>query len=161
MGNFYTDVISQDPRFNSPDLCADLALLEPATRQLAEKIVSDAAAENISLMIFETYRSQARQQALFAKGSTKLKKVGVHHYGLACDIVMSVKGKPSWEGKFAIIGRLAHQNKLIWGGDWGNPAIAHSFIDQPHVQRCTLKRQASLFSGAWYPDADYDPYADT
>jgi hypothetical protein len=33
-------------------------------------------------MIFETYRSQERQQVLFEQGATQLRTVGVHHHGL-------------------------------------------------------------------------------
>jgi hypothetical protein len=49
---------------------------------------------------------------------------------------------------------------MVWGGDWGEPGVAHSFVDSDHVQRLTKGRQASLFSGAWYPDTSYDPYHD-
>ena len=111
-------------------------------------------------MIFETYRSQARQIALFNQGATKLKQVGVHHYGLACDIVKDINGQPSWKGDFSMLGALAKHHKLIWGGDWGTPGSVHTFVDTDHVQRATIGRQAGLFNGDWYPDANYDPYAD-
>ncbi len=82
------------------------------------------------------------------------------HYGLACDIVREVAGEPSWKGDFAFLGELAHASGLIWGGDWGNPKIKHSFVDAVHVQRCTVVRQPALFAGTWYPDDAYNPYAD-
>jgi len=160
MGNFYTDVISRDPRFNSADRIADLELLEPVTRQRVEAIIADAKAHGLDLMVFETYRSQARQELLFNQGASKLRKVGVHHYGLACDIVKSINGQPSWKGDFSILGQLARAHGLIWGGDWGTPAMHHTFVDAVHVQRCTVSRQADLFRGDWYPDDAYDPYQD-
>lgn len=160
MGNFYTDVISQDKRFDSVKRVADLDLLEPVTRGLVQAILSDAAAYGIELMVFETYRSQARQAELFKQGVTQLSKVGVHHYGLACDIVKVAAKEPSWKGDFSLIGRLAYTHSLLWSGDWGNPNIHHSFTDEPHVQRCSLKRQAALFRGEWYPTKTYDPYKD-
>jgi hypothetical protein len=160
MTNFYTDTIRQDLRYDSPNRIADLNLLEPTTRGLVQQIVADAKAHGLELMVFETYRSQARQDQLFAQGATQLRTVGVHHYGLACDIVKSIDGDPSWKGDFSLLGRLAHQYHLIWGGDWGNPNIPHTFIDEPHVQRCSLDRQASLFQNQWYPDNSYDPYVD-
>jgi hypothetical protein len=159
-GNFYTDVIMNDPRFNSTKRIADPELLEPTTRELVQAIVQDAAANGLKLMIFETYRSQTRQQALFNQGATKLKQVGVHHYGLACDLVKDINGQPSWKGDFSMLGALAKHHKLIWGGDWGTPGSVHTFVDTDHVQRVTIGRQASLFSGNWYPDANYDPYAE-
>jgi hypothetical protein len=160
MANFYTDVIKKDKRFKSTDRISDPDLLEPTTRKLVQAIVADARAHGIKLMIFETYRSPQRQMALYDQGATKLKKVGVHHYGLACDLVKDINGQPSWKGDFSLLGHLAHEHGLIWGGDWGNPNIKHSFIDDDHVQRCTIGRQAALFAGRWYPDANYDPYKD-
>lgn len=160
MGNFYTDVIQQDPRYQSPTRVADLDLLEPTTRKLVEQIVTSAQTMGISVMVFETFRSQARQEQLFEQGATKLRTVGVHNYGLACDIVRDVGGEPSWKGDFSFLGQLAHASGLIWGGDWGNPNIEHSFVDAVHVQRCTIARQPALFAGTWYPDAAYNPYAD-
>jgi hypothetical protein len=160
MGNFYTDVISQDPRFESVNRVSDAFLLEPATRQLVAGIISAAQRMGIALMVFETYRSQQRQQELFNQGATKLRKVGVHHYGLACDIVKVVAGEPSWKGDFSFLGQLAQSSGMIWGGDWGAPHIRHSFIDAVHVQRCTVARQGDLFAGNWFPDAAYNPYED-
>ena len=92
--------------------------------------------------------------------ATTLKQVGVHHYGLACDLVKDVNGEPGWKGSFDFLGELAHGNGLIWGGDWGDPSIKHSFIDADHVQRVTIARQDALFKGTWYPDDGYDPYHD-
>jgi hypothetical protein len=160
MSNFYTDVISNDSRFNSTNRIDDLALLEPVTRQLVLTIIQQAENMGFDMMVFETYRSQARQQQLFQQGATQLRQVGVHHYGLACDIVKKVNGEPSWKGDFSFVGQLAHSAGLIWGGDWGTPNQHHSFIDQPHVQRCTIARQGDLFTGNWYPDTNYNPYQD-
>lgn len=151
MGNFYTDVIRKDPRFKSVQVVDDMALLEPVTRKIVKQIIADAAEAGVKLMVYETYRSQARQTKLYKKGATKLETVGVHHYGLACDLVRNIGGEPSWKGDFKIVGKLAKKYKMIWGGVW-------KFRDEYHVQRCTVARQKSLFSGAWYPDEDYDPY---
>ena len=160
MGNFFTDVISNDPRFHSTTRVADPLLLEPVTRQLVQQILDAAGNMGIAVMIFETYRSQARQQELFNAGVTKLRKVGVHQFGLACDIVRVAGGEPSWKGDFSFLGQLAHSSGLIWGGDWGDPGIKHSFIDSVHVQRCTVARQGDLFAGNFYPDDEYNPYND-
>jgi hypothetical protein len=160
MSNFYQNTIKPDPRFKSSKLVADTTLLEPKFFSIVQKIVADAQAHGLNLMIYETYRSQARQTILFNEGVSKLKKVGVHHYGLACDLVKSVNGKPSWKGDFSFLGELAYAYGLIWGGDWGNPNIPHSFIDEYHLQRCSIKMEGALFREEWYPDDNYDPYKD-
>jgi hypothetical protein len=158
MNNFFTDIILQDPRMESTERISDLSTLEPVTRKLVQNIIKDAAAHGMELMVFETFRSKNRQKMLFDQGSTQLLNVGVHHYGLACDIVKKVNGEPSWKGDFSLLGQLAKNYGLIWGGNWGTPEIHHSFIDVYHVQRCTIASQASLFSGEWYPGDNYNPY---
>jgi hypothetical protein len=141
MGSFYTDVISRDARFSSLARINDSAMLEPVTRQLVEGVLSAARQMGIQVMLYETYRSRERQQELFNQGATRLRTVGVHHYGLACDIVRVVSGEPSWKGDFSF-------------------QIKHSFVDSVHVQRCTVARQGDLFAGAWYPDSTYNPCDD-
>jgi hypothetical protein len=160
MGNFYTDVIQKDPRFRSTRRVSDPALLEPNMRAAVQAVIADAEAHGIKLMIFETYRSQERQVELFNQHASQLKKVGVHHYGLACDIVKDVNGEPSWKGSFSFLQALAKAHGLIWGGDWGTPNVHHSFQDTDHVQRCSVADQAKLFRGEWYPDANYNPYTE-
>lgn len=160
MDSFYLSDIVTDPRFNAPHLVAAWELLEPVMRQKVNVILASALAQGVELMVYETFRSQARQADLFAHGATQLSKVGVHHYGLACDLVRSIHGQPSWKGDFSIVGTLARENGLIWGGDWGRPGTHNGFVDAVHVQRCAVGRQQQLFDGIWYPGLDYDPYAD-
>jgi LAS superfamily LD-carboxypeptidase LdcB len=96
MGTFYTDVISKHPSFNSERRINDLGLLDDVTRQRVQAIIADAKSLGFDLLAFETYRSSDRQQQLFNHGATRLRQVGVHHYGLACDLVKVVNGEPSW-----------------------------------------------------------------
>ena len=158
MSNFYAEVISADPRFDTVTRVDDINLLEPITRQAVTNIISDAHAMGIDLMVFETYRSQARQQALFNQGASRLRVVGVHHYGLACDIVKVVNGEPSWKGDFSFLGHFAQNYNLIWENDWSAPNQPHTFIDAVHVQRCAIAQQPILFNATWYPDDSYNPY---
>ena len=160
-GNFFTDTIRKDSRYLSTKCIDDITLLEPVFRAKVLKIVAEAKELGLKLMVFETYRSQQRQEELFKKNKTKLEKVGVHHYGLACDLVKDINGQPSWDGDFSFLGPLAKKHGLIWGGDWGTPDKPHSFRDDDHVQRCSIADQDGLFSGDWYPGQDYDPYGGT
>ena len=103
--------------------------------------MAEAKALGHKLMVFETYRSQQRQEELFKQKKTKLKEVGVHHYGLACDLVKDINGQPSWDGDFSFLGRLAKKHGLILGGDWGTPDKPHSFRDDD-------RRAAMLYCGS-------------
>jgi hypothetical protein len=160
MSNFYLDSIADNLELETTDRRHDILLLEPTTRSIVTQIINEAKAQGLDLMVFETYRSKARQEQLYAKGASGLKNVGVHHYGLACDLVKSINGEPSWKGDFSLIGQLAKPHGLLWGGDWGNPDKAHKLVDVYHVQRCSLARQPELFAGTWYPQDDYNPCND-
>jgi hypothetical protein len=156
--NYYVDIIQQSRLFTSTSRVFDMNMLEPFTRGAVNQIIADAqTAYGVKLMVFETYRSQQRQEMLYQQGATQLKSVGVHHFGLACDLVKDIDGEPNWKGDFSFLGMLAHKHGLIWGGDWGQPAVRHSFVDMDHVQRCSVLDQAKLFAGSWYPDLNYDP----
>lgn len=160
MMDFYSQVICKDARFSSPHRISDLLLLEPVF--LSQVLDLVAAAEEIGhmLTVFETYRSRERQQLLFAQGSSKLSDVGVHHYGLACDVLLLKDGSPDWQGDYGFLQGLAVNQGLIWGGDWGEPKTVPSYYDGYHLQRCAVGKQLALFSGTWYPDSNYMPIQD-
>lgn len=158
--SFYTETIVHDPRFHTTQPVHDIMLLEPITRFAVRAIIADAKNAGIELGAFETYRSKERQELLYQQKATKLQKVGVHHYGLACDLVKMIGNQPSWKGDFTFLIALCKKHGLISGNNWGQPKIKHSFIDPGHVQRITLPRQQALFAGTWYPTPDYSPYLD-
>lgn len=155
--SFYTDVIQKSPVFHAGWCIDDENLLEPVTRAAVAAMMAASAAAGQPLMIFETYRSQERQAALYARKATQLATVGVHHYGLACDLVKDIQGEPSWNGDFSFMRDLAQAHGLIWGGNWGDSTVRHTFVDNVHVQRVNVADQAKLFAGDWYPDDDYRP----
>src|SRR4051812_25117130 len=101
--SFYTDVIVNDPRFHTTQPVHDIMLLEPVTRAAVQAIIADAKNAGIELGAFETYRSKERQELLYQQKATKLQKVGVHHYGLACDLVKMIGNQPSWKGSFEFL----------------------------------------------------------
>jgi len=156
--SFYTEVIQKSPLFHSVDIVNDIDMLEPTFRSKVSDLLNAAQAKNRPMMLFETYRSAERQQHLFDQKLTQLKDVGVHHYGLAADIVFLDHGRPSYKGDYSFLGVLAEQFDLVWGGDWGTPQMHHSFRDLDHVQRIAVADQNKLFKGVWYPDASYDPF---
>jgi hypothetical protein len=158
--SFFVDVLQKHPLFETEQRVSDLALLEPVTRHSVTSILEDARAMGLNVMVFETFRSQTRQQYLFRMGRTQLQRISTHHYGLACDIVLVQDKKPSWAGDFSFLGQLAVKHHVIWGGNWGIPSKKPDFLDPYHVQRSSVVRQESLFSGTWYPDNKYNPYDD-
>lgn len=161
MDSFYTNVIRRDPRYGSTAVIKDLALLEPGTRAAVQAMITEAASLGHELRVGETYRSQQRQHMLYEQKLTQLSNVGVHGFGLAADLQLFVKGKYDPDGQhYEFFQALAQKHKLISGIGWGTPKAHHTFTDWDHLQRVPVFRQNALFAGTWYPDADFDPYAD-
>lgn len=104
--------------------------------------------EGLPFIIFETLRSNERQEKLKEAGTSKAGAgQSPHNHGLACDFVLDtkkikVKERP-WNGKmypdawdyetpeakaaYDRLGELAESIGLEWGGRW-------KFLDVPHVQ---------------------------
>ena len=156
--NFYTNVIKTSLAFKSKERVSALNLLEPEVRRRMQNVIDDAKLLGHELRIIETYRSKERQLELFNQKKTKLRNVGVHHYGLAADVVKIVNGKAFWGGNWTFLGKLAEKHKLIWGGNWGFPNRRTTFYDAVHLQLISVKDQSKLFKGTWYPQPDYNPY---
>lgn len=145
MTDFYTEVIMKDPRFHSLERVADINLLEPTTRQKVLNLMADAKKNGIEMAIYETYRSQQRQLELFKQGQSKLRTVGGHHYGLACDLFRYAKGDPTRNEDYLLLGQLAHSNGLVWGGDWCGPSARCTFFDPVPMQRYGVAGQMNIF----------------
>ena len=80
MGNFYTDVIKKDPRFNGPDVnvvVCDMNLLEPGFRASVVQMQAMAKAAGHELKVAETYRSQARQEREAAGGCCSVRGISL------------------------------------------------------------------------------------
>ena len=149
--SFYQDVIRRDKRFKSTEQIRDIALLEPVTRAAIMAIIADAKAVGTELIVTETYRSADRQAVVYAQGLSKLRSVGAHHFGLACDLCIIENKRADFTGKkYDFLGPLARAHGLVWGGSWKQQ-------DKVHFQRISVADQPQLFCGAWYPDAKYRP----
>lgn len=162
MGDFYTDVICKSPLFHTTEAVNSLDMLEPVTRAAVKAVLADAKFGGHDLRVLETYRSCERQAHLFQKHATRLRMVGVHHYGLAVDFGLYAEGNKyvGAAAPYMFLPKLLEKHGLISGLDWGMPAQKHTFIDAGHAQRIAVNRQPKLFAGAWYPDAGYQVLAD-
>lgn len=161
MPTFYDTILRNSKAFRSDAVCKDVAMLEPGTRAAVLALLADAKAQGVDLRLLETYRSQTRQSALYVERRTQLRTVGCHGYGVAADFGVFVNGKYAEDNKpYVFLRVLARKHGLISGQDWGH-AKEGNFVDSGHVQRVPVWRQNAMFAGAWFPPADYDPYADS
>lgn len=159
--SFYDTVIRNSSAFRSDAVCKDTMLLEPGTRAAVLAVLDAAKKDGHDLRLLETYRSQIRQSALFAKHATQLRTVGCHGYGVAVDFGVFINGKYAEDNKpYVFLRDLARRCGMISGQDWGHPKTG-GFVDSGHVQRVPVWRQVALFGGSWYPPEIYDPYEDS
>ena len=160
--SFYTDVLKKDPRYKSVQTITDINLLDPPFRAKVTALLAEAKAEGHDLRIMETYRSQAKQAWECDHGYSRLRNVGCHGYGQACDFGVYVNGAYEDVGDpaYKFLLPLARKHGLISGQDWGLPDRTHTFIDWGHVQGIPIFRQGEMFRGEWYPGPGYDPWAD-
>lgn len=116
-----------------------IALLEPQIQPLARKLLADAKAQGLDLIVTQGLRTMAEQQALYDQGRTTPGNIVTnakpgsswHNFGLAFDVAVVVNGKPTWPNDAALwkrIGDIGKAAGLVWGGDF------KSFVDMPHFE---------------------------
>jgi len=131
----------------------DPSKLEPAFRAKVEALLGALRARGHRPVIAEAWRSQARQDALYAQGRTRPGVIvtwttdSEHTRGRAVDLIDGrphptrsgeIVGWGSWTGSpgddvakamaddfYEDVGELAEDVGLVWGGTWSNPDKAH------------------------------------
>jgi hypothetical protein len=146
--SWYKEYIQKSKFFGTTRRAVDLEWLYPPFRAKIETLLEKAKAAGLDVMVFETYRSQARQAQLYKQGATKIKTNGMHHFGVACDIVFKTPaGNPTWKGPWESLGAIGRGCGLYWGGDW------KSFKDSPHFQLIPATKEAQgMIRKGIYPE---------
>lgn len=119
-------------------MARDINQLHPQAKALAQKLVSECAAQGYVIKITDCVRDKAEQDALYAQGRTTAgNKVtnakypnSMHNWGIAFDICRN-DGKGAYydaDGFFKKVGAIGKKLGLEWGGDWTSP------VDKPHFQ---------------------------
>jgi len=132
-------------------MAADLALLKPKVRALAKELISLCQQFGCPILIIQTFRTIAEQDALYAKGRTAPGKIvtrakggsSLHNYGVAFDFAPLVDDRPNWKqlDLFDKVGVMGEGLGLEWGGRW------KKFNDLPHFQLCMGYRLKDFQSG--------------
>ena len=119
---------------NETKVCRDIGALSPVAQKACRAFLRECEKEGLPVLITETYRSQARQDYLYAQGRTRAGKVvtwtrNSRHTGrMAWDICKNVKGQEYSDATFfAKCGKIAKRLGITWGGTWDTP-------DQPHFE---------------------------
>jgi len=116
-----------------------IELLHTAVQAKARELQAICDARGLKLLITETWRTTAEQNALYAQGRTTPGRIvtnargdsfqSPHQWGVAFDFCKNVRGQEfSDTAFFNNVGAIAKSIGLFWGGDF------RSFIDRPHLE---------------------------
>jgi len=124
-----------------------LHALAPRFRERVEAVVADLEAWGFDPWIFETTRSNERQQFLHGFGRRYDDGRGIvtysetnsdtwHGYGLAVDIISRVHHWKANKWFWDTLGLSARRHGLVWGADWNSNGRSDDerFQDRPHIQ---------------------------
>lgn len=119
---------------NETKACRDIGALSPVAQRACRAFLRECEKEGLPVLITETYRSQVRQDYLYAQGRTRAGKVvtwtrNSRHTGrMAWDICKNVKGQEYADATFFTkCGAIAKRLGITWGGTWDTP-------DKPHFE---------------------------
>ncbi len=112
-----------------------LNLLYSPMRDVLLLGVAEANKAGYPLAVFETFRSPARQDQIYAQGRTQPGKVvsnskayqSWHQYGIAADVALFDDKRWSWDFDPKVISKFFDLDKLIWGGTFKS-------ADGPHYE---------------------------
>ncbi|WP_418302181.1 M15 family metallopeptidase [Lysinibacillus fusiformis] len=120
---------------NITTTCRDLDQLLPVAQIACRLLFQECYKKGIrNIFITETYRSQERQNYLYAQGRTRPGKIVTwtlssnHTSRLAWDIAIGPPQSLYDEVILNRIGAIARKLGIIWGGDWIGS------IDRPHFE---------------------------
>lgn len=113
-------------------------LLHPKLQIIAAELQQRCKQENLPLLITDTLRTKAEQDALYAKGRTAAGGIvtnaaypkSAHNWGVAFDFCRNVRGREydNSDRFFDKVGALGKELGLVWGGDF------KKFVDKPHFE---------------------------
>jgi hypothetical protein len=124
------EVVIKGSKFDRID---DLELLNDTFRVKVDSFLLDCKSQGIEVVVFETWRSNERQNYLKKKGLSKLSGgYSKHQHGKAVDVVPIINGKKTWKGKGVLqiwkkISKIGKDHGLISGADW-------RMRDYPHFE---------------------------
>lgn len=119
---------------SATETCRDISELTPNAQKACNLFIAECKRRGLNVLITETYRSQERQDYLYAQGRTRKgnkvtwTKYSRHTSRRAWDICKNLKGHEYSDTEFFNkCGEIARSLGITWGGDWSTP-------DRPHFE---------------------------
>lgn len=136
IADFYIDTILKSAEFKSASPVNDMSLLFPDFKAVFENCVAQYKNKypGHDVVFAETYRSNILQEKYYNNGASKIKKDGMHHFGIAGDSIFIINGKQTYKGDVNLLRKIYKDNGLTILGMW----------DPLHVQYIPVARQQEL-----------------
>ena len=130
----------------------DIAELTPQAQEACKAFLAICEGRGLRVRITETYRSQERQNELYAQGRTKSgsivtwTKKSRHTSRRAWDICQNIRGREydTSEGFFDKCGEVAAFLNITWGGRWSTPDRPHFEIAEGWTMPQSFKEEAIM-----------------
>jgi peptidoglycan L-alanyl-D-glutamate endopeptidase CwlK len=117
--------------------CRDISELTISAQKACNLFLEECKSQGLKILITETYRSQERQNYLYAQGRTRKGNIVTwtknsrHTSRRAWDICQNIKGQEySNTNFFKQCGKIAKELGITWGGDWSTPDMPHFEISE-------------------------------
>lgn len=107
-------------------------LLFPPLADKMFSLIEKCKQIDISIDVFETYRSPTRQTELYNKVPSVTHAIAWeswHQYGLAFDVAFFDGKNWSWDGDWFSVGKIGVSLGMRWGGEW-----TVKKVDKPHFE---------------------------
>lgn len=110
----YNNAIRPSKKFYSMRPVNDLGLLFP---EFLEKLIACFARYNgkypeHDIYVVETYRSNELQRKYFSERKSRIRKNGMHHFGIAADVAFYIDGEFSYKGNYDFLRKIFKEEGL-------------------------------------------------
>jgi hypothetical protein len=136
----YENEIKNSEHFGSHSPVNDAELLYPEFLETLIKCFTEYTEQKPGeeVYIVETYRSNALQEKYYEEGKSRIRRNGMHHFGLAADAAFYINGKFSYGGDYALLRKIFRNNGLtVLNWEKGHVQF-NNVADQPEIRRYVL-----------------------
>ena len=150
IADFYLQNLIVHPKFNSIALNPAQSLLLPAFSAKIKTCIAKYKAKHPGqdITFTETYRSNDLQLKHFNNGASKIKKDGMHHFGIAADSIFVIGGKRTFKGDVVGLRKIYKDNGLFILGMWDALHVQFIPVAEQAQLRADVKAALKAFQGA-------------
>jgi hypothetical protein len=142
IAEFYLKILLINSKFNSSQPNSNQELLFPDFLLKLNDCINQYTNlyPNQEVTFAETYRSNVLQEIYYNNGASKIKKNGMHHYGIAADSIFIISGKRTYKGDINALRKVYKDNGLTILGMWDPLHVQYIPVaDQQLLRNATVK----------------------